>query len=73
MIKILLLEDDAILSDLMSEHLASIGYSVDIVASGDQALEFAENYSYDIFIFDTNVPDISSAWMITSYNFISRY
>ena len=56
MIKILLLEDDAILSDLMSEHFISMGYCVDVVANGEEALNYAESHDYDLYIFDINVP-----------------
>ncbi|PSM53070.1 two-component system response regulator [Campylobacter blaseri] len=57
--KILLLEDDALLSDLISTHLIEQNYEVDTFDDGEKALESIENKKYDMFIFDINVPKIS--------------
>ncbi len=54
--KILLLEDDYILSDLMYDHLIELGYNVAICFTGDEALEKIDNENFDLFIFDINVP-----------------
>ncbi len=57
--KILLLEDDILLSDLISTHLKEQNYEVDSFDDGKEALENIENKKYDMFIFDINVPKIS--------------
>ena len=57
--KILLLEDDFILSDIMYEHLSSNGVDVTLAHDGDSAVTFIENQKFDLFIFDINVPKIS--------------
>ena len=56
--KILLLEDDIALSDIMSEYLEDNGYELDLVYDGEEALESAYESQYDLYIFDVNVPAI---------------
>lgn len=54
--KILLLEDDIILSDILSHHLRDSGYEVVHVEDGESALENASGGKFDMMIFDINVP-----------------
>ena len=54
--KILLLEDDPILSDLMYDHLTESGYDVTLCIDGDAAVEAMDSGTFDLFIFDINVP-----------------
>ncbi len=57
--KILLLEDDVLLSDLIYTHLVEQGYKVDAFDDGINALKSIESQKYDMFIFDINVPRMS--------------
>lgn len=54
--KILLLEDDPILSDIMFDHLSENGFDVTLCKDGDFALEKIDEKNFDLFIFDINVP-----------------
>ena len=54
--KILLLEDDPILSDIMYDHLDGYGHDVVLCSDGQSALEKIDENNFDIFIFDINVP-----------------
>ncbi|MBE0491292.1 MAG: response regulator transcription factor [Sulfurospirillum sp.] len=54
--KILLLEDDVILGDIISSHLRSCGYELLHVSDGESAMEAASSQNFDLFIFDINVP-----------------
>ena len=54
--KILLLEDDIALSDIMSEYLEDNNFELDLVYDGEEALESAYESQYDLYIFDVNVP-----------------
>ena len=56
--KILLLEDDIALADIISEYLTDNGFEVDSVYDGDAALSTAYETKYDLYIFDVNVPAI---------------
>ncbi len=56
MIKILLLEDDTVLSDILIDFLQEF-YKVTHTYSMKEALKLSEENSYDLYIFDINVPD----------------
>ncbi|NKQ40822.1 MAG: response regulator transcription factor [Sulfurovum sp.] len=57
--KILLLEDDALLAESLKEYLELEGYSVDTVGSGGEVFDRTFDEQYDLYILDINVPDIN--------------
>jgi len=58
MAKILLLEDDLILQDIIKEYLIENGFEVESFIDGQKALDaIATNY-YDMLLLDVNVPTI---------------
>jgi len=57
--KILFLEDDKILSEIIEEHLIKSSYEVVACSSGYEAEELAYEQSFDLFLFDVNVPQLS--------------
>ena len=54
--KVLLLEDDSALSDLLSDHLEDNGYDVTLCFNGQEALECLIDEKYDIALLDINTP-----------------
>jgi len=56
---ILLLEDDEILAQTLQELLENHHYKVDIVHTGNDAIDISYENQYDLYVFDINVPDIS--------------
>jgi len=64
--KILLLEDDKILSEIIEEHLVNSSYVVKVCESGYEAEELAYEKSYDLFLFDVNVPEINGFALLKS-------
>ena len=54
--RILLLEDDVNLSEIVSEHLQDEGYSVDLATDAQQALDMGYEKNYDLWILDVKVP-----------------
>lgn len=56
--KILLLEDDIALADIISEYLADHNFQLEIAYDGEEALSKAYETKYDLYIFDVNVPAI---------------
>lgn len=54
--KILLLEDDINLSEIVEEHLTDEGYSVDLATDAQQGLDLAYEKNYDLWILDVKVP-----------------
>ena len=56
--KILLLEDDALLNEIMLEHLELKGHQVTLATDGLSAENVALNEKFDMWIFDINVPKL---------------
>jgi DNA-binding response OmpR family regulator len=56
--KILLVEDEEMLSSFIAKGLRKLGYAVDIVFDGEEALYNYEIYEYDLIILDLNLPKI---------------
>ncbi len=56
--KILLLEDDVLLNEIIEEFLLERGYEVVSCFDGFEAEDLAYEQKFDIFLFDVNVPDI---------------
>ncbi len=56
--RILLLEDDIILQEIIEEFLIERGYRVDCYYDGESALDAAMQEHYDMLLLDVNVPEI---------------
>ncbi|MBU6476042.1 MAG: response regulator transcription factor [Alphaproteobacteria bacterium] len=56
--RILLVEDNARLSDAVTESLYKAGFEVDAVTEGEEALSAAAGQVYDAVILDLGLPDI---------------
>ncbi|QKF67606.1 two-component system response regulator [Arcobacter venerupis] len=57
--RVLLLEDDVALSDLLNEHLEDKGFDVTLCTNGQDALESLIDQKFDIALLDINTPEIS--------------
>ena len=57
MARILLLEDDAILSETLGELLVLEGYEVEFAGDGKRVLDLTSAQSFELMLFDVNVPD----------------
>lgn len=57
--RVLLLEDDIALSDLLSEHLEDKGFEVTLCTNGQEALENLVDNKFDFALLDINTPTIS--------------
>ena len=64
--KILLLEDDVILQEIIEEYLIEQGYAVESYYDGEKALNAIGVSSYDLLLLDVNVPNIDG-FEILSY------
>jgi len=56
--KILLMEDDLALSDIILEYLQDHDHDVTLVYDGQEAMDSAYEQHYDLYLFDVNVPAI---------------
>ena len=57
--KILLLEDEAMLREAINEYLASMGHRVCLFDDGTDALERLKTEAFDLLLLDINVPGLS--------------
>ena len=56
--KILLLEDDFMLNEMIVEYLTSTGHIIKSTNTGTECLELLDKEKFDLLILDINVPDI---------------
>ncbi len=57
MARILLVEDDEILSETLSELLEDEGYKTTLVQSANEAIEATYNAEFELMLLDVNIPD----------------
>lgn len=54
--RLLIIEDEQALADMVAQHLRTAGYEIDVCYDGDSGLEAATTESYDLIILDLNLP-----------------
>lgn len=54
--RVLLLEDDVALNDLLCDHLEDKGYDVTLATNGQEALEYLIDDVFDLALLDINTP-----------------
>ena len=57
--KILLLEDDLILNEILEEHLQNQNYDVISTFSSNEAIKYLYSQVFDLLLLDVNVPDLN--------------
>ena len=65
MTKILLLEDDPILSKTLIKYLSINGYHVDWAKNGEEAMHLSYDTNYALYLFDINVPLLSGVDLLS--------
>lgn len=53
---ILVCDDEEIMRDVLETILSSVGYKVDLAKTGEEALEFYEQKTYDVVLMDVSMP-----------------
>lgn len=64
--KILLLEDDTNLGETIQDILEDHSYAIDYVTTGNDAIVYSYKNTYDMYIFDINVPDVDGLEILES-------
>ena len=64
--KILLLEDEVELAETLKELLEESSYEVNMVHTGNDAIDASYENKYDLYIFDINVPDMNGLKLLES-------
>ncbi len=57
--RILVVDDEAMTVDFIEHALRKQGYTADIAATAEQALELAEDNAYDLFVLDIMLPGMN--------------
>ncbi|MGZ5474683.1 MAG: response regulator, partial [Thermoanaerobaculia bacterium] len=57
--RLLVIDDDATVHDLLEEDLSALGYAIDKTFSGEDGLRAAEEHSPDVIILDLMMPGMS--------------
>ncbi len=57
--KVLIVDDDTNLSQLVKDWLSSERYDVETVSTGEDALDRLACYEYDVVVLDRNLPDMT--------------
>lgn len=66
MTNLLLLEDDPILSKTLIKYLSHNGCEVDWAKNGEEAMDLSYENTYDLYLFDINVPLINGLDLLES-------
>lgn len=56
--RLLLIDDDEVLLDILSKHLIAQRYAIDVASDGEEAWEYIELFSYDLVVLDVMLPKI---------------
>lgn len=64
--KILLLEDEQMLSEAINEYLLTLGHRVSLFYNGDEAFDTLKKETFDLLILDINVPGIDGLELLES-------
>lgn len=67
-VKILIIDDEKMVSSMLKSFLEDSGFNVDTAANGEDGLELLKNNSYDVAIVDMQLPDtIGDDLVISAY------
>lgn len=68
--KILLLEDEQMLSEAIHEYLLTLGHRVSLLYNGNDALEILKKETFDLLILDINVPGIDGLELLEALHLL---
>ena len=57
-IRVLVVDDEPMMSDSLRQHLAEEGYTVDTAASGAEAIDLFDGGAHHLVICDLQLPDM---------------
>jgi DNA-binding response OmpR family regulator len=69
-VKILLLEDEQMLSEAINEYLLALGHRVSLLYNGNDALETLKKETFDLLILDINVPGIDGLELLEALHLL---
>src|SRR2546427_3740071 len=63
-IRILVVDDEPMMSDSLRQHLADEGYTVDTAASGAEAIDLFDGGAHHLVISDLQLPDMDGLTLL---------
>lgn len=67
MLKVLIIDDDEDLSDLLSDWLSLAECVVELASTGEQGLKKLNSGSYDLILLDWHLPDMTGVETLSRY------
>lgn len=67
MAKILVVEDDAVLADLVKQTLMADRHDVELAYTGEDGLLFLERFTFDLLVLDWELPGVSGVQLLSNY------
>jgi PAS domain S-box-containing protein len=64
--RVLVVDDEAEIAELVAEHLRRDGLTVEVVASGSQALSRLQNEQFDVVVSDLRMPDLDGPALVAA-------
>lgn len=64
--KILVIEDDKTVNELLSENLEGLGYEVDVAFDGEEGLNLALLNDYQLILLDVMIPKLDGFQVLKS-------
>ena len=64
--RVLVIEDDAMLGRALQEFLSDQGYATDWLAGGERALAALSTHAYDLLVLDINLPGIDGLQVLAA-------
>ena len=64
--RVLVIEDDAMLGRALQEFLSDQGYATDWLADGERALAALATHTYDMLVLDINLPGIDGLQVLAT-------
>jgi len=58
-LKILMIEDDELASEIIADYLGGCGFVVECVFTATDGVAYIKHHDYDILILDINLPDFT--------------
>ncbi|HIP60656.1 MAG TPA: response regulator transcription factor [Campylobacterales bacterium] len=65
--RVLLLEDDMILCEIITEYLEALGYEVSVTYNGNEAEDLVYLQKFDLLLLDVNVPQLNGFSFLKSF------
>ena len=62
--KILIVDDEKMIREVIKEYCISANYEVDVAESGKVALQKLKNYTYDLLVLDIMMPEMDGFTML---------